>query len=108
MHWYITATAGIESTPHFTGVVQNITHELGKIVTSITEFDEPKTDRHYSKKYKSKREILMALGIPADDDSSTSDSSDENDHARTSDSDATTLATINFGGQRRYDRQPGR
>lgn len=104
LNWYLTATAGVELIPHFTGVVQKINHELGKIATSVPNFDEQQRPRQDSDLHKIKRDILLALGINNEDDSSTSEDSDYNDQERTTDSDENSAATIQFGGQRRYGR----
>lgn len=107
MHWNLAATAGVEAIPHFTGAVQKINHELGKIATSIPNFDEPKSS-HETDRYKVKRDILLALGLQDNDESSNSDNSEDNDNVRSSDSDENKAAVINFGGKRRYGRPSGK
>lgn len=46
----------------------------------------------------------MALGINDDGNSSNGEDSDDNDQARSTDSDENSVTTINFGGQRRSGR----
>lgn len=102
---------GVEAITHFTGVVKKINHELGKIATIIPNFDEP-TTRPDNDRFKVKRDILLALGLRDLNASSSSDDSDENDQAHSSDSDQphysdsdeNKAAVINFGCQRRYGR----
>lgn len=106
-NWYLSATSGVEAIPHFTGVVQKINHELGKIATSIPDFDEPQ-ERRASNRFKIKRDFLLALGVTEKDDSSSSDKSDDNEQARTSDSEENAFTNFTFGGQRRYGKPPGR
>lgn len=105
INWYFSTTAEVEKIPHFTGVVQKINHELGKIATSIPIFDKlttrPDTDR-----YKVKRDILLALGIRDSVSSSKSDDIDEMYQALSSDNDENKTVVINFGGQRRYGLLP--
>lgn len=105
-NWYLTATAGVENMPHFMVVVQKVNQELGKITTSIPNFDEP-ADRQDTDRYKFKRNILLVQGLQDDDSASNSDDSDDNYHAHSSGSEGKNPVAINFGGQRRYWRPPG-
>lgn len=61
-------------------------HELGKIATSIPKFDEQHHHRQESDSFKIKGGIMLALGLN-NDISNRSDDRDDNDTARSTDSD---------------------
>lgn len=111
MNLYLSETAGVETVsvtiPHYTGVVQNVNQELGKMVTIIQNFDEQKP-RHDSDRFKVKRNILLAPGLKDNDDSSNSDDSEDSEQPRSSESDENNTVIVNFGRQLHYGQPPGK
>lgn len=105
--WYVLASVGIESIPHFSGVVQKINHELAKISICSPSFGESieGSGRDHAKV---KRDILYALGL--DQGESSSDDSEENDTAKTTDSDndRENEKRIHYNGQRMYGKHPSK
>lgn len=106
MPWYVLATVGVESIGHFSGVVQKINHELAKIVIrnpSLEQVDD--LDGISKDRAQIKRDILYALGM-LDGEASSGDESQDNDTAKTTDSESDGEKVVQYGGQRMYGRNP--
>lgn len=102
MPWYVLATVGVEGISHFSGVVQKVNHELAKISVCDPSLGEM-VGKMDSDRANIRKDILYALGIDGDSDSSKEDS-DDNDTAKSTESDHDKYKRIQFGGQRTYCR----